>query len=64
MRDVVEVDYPNAKKIIAVMDNLNTHGPGSFYEAFAPDEAKRLAARFEFHYNPSMVVGSTWQRLS
>ncbi len=52
MRDVAEVDYPDAKKIIAVMDNLNTHGPGSFYEAFAPDEAKRLAARFEFHYTP------------
>jgi hypothetical protein len=34
------------------MDNLNTHGPGSFYEAFAPAEAKRLAARFEFHYTP------------
>ena len=34
------------------MDNSNTHGPGSFYEAFAPDEAKRLAARFECHYIP------------
>lgn len=52
MRDVAEVDYPNAQKIIVVLDNLNTHGPGSFYEAFAPAEAKRLAARFEFHYTP------------
>ncbi|MGB8644745.1 MAG: transposase, partial [Anaerolineae bacterium] len=31
---------------------LNTHGPGSFYEAFAPAEARRLASRFEFHYTP------------
>jgi hypothetical protein len=52
MRDVAEVAYPHAKKIIAVMDNLNTHGSGSFYEAFVPDEAKRLAARFDFHYTP------------
>jgi len=52
MRDVAEVHYPDAQKIVAVMDNLNTHGPGSFYEAFAPAEAKRLAARFEFHYTP------------
>jgi hypothetical protein len=35
-----------------VLDNLNTHGPGSFYETFVPDEAKRLVAWFEFHYTP------------
>jgi hypothetical protein len=52
MREVADQRYPDAKKIVAVMDNLNTHGPGSFYEAFAPAEAKRLAARFEFHYTP------------
>jgi len=52
MRDVAEAHYPNAEKILVVMDNLNTHGPGSFYEAFVPAEAKRLAARFEFHYTP------------
>ena len=52
MREVAYAHYPDAKKIVVVMDNLNTHGPGSFYEAFAPDEAKRLAARFEFHYTP------------
>lgn len=52
MKAIAEEHYPNAEKIITVMDNLNTHGPGSFYEAFAPDEAKRLAARFEFHYTP------------
>lgn len=52
MQDLAEMHYPDAEKIVVVMDNLNTHGPGSFYEAFPPAEAKRLAARFEFHYTP------------
>ncbi len=52
MREIAEVHYPDAQKILVVLDNLNTHGPGSFYEAFAPAEAKRLAARFAFHYTP------------
>ena len=34
------------------MDNLNTHSPSSFYEAFEPEEARRLVTRFEFHYTP------------
>ena len=42
--------YPNAEKIIMVCDNLNTHDKSSFYEAFPPAEALRLARRFEFHY--------------
>jgi hypothetical protein len=41
---------PRAKKIKIVMDNLNTHEPGSFYEAFPPDKAKALWERFEFVY--------------
>ena len=44
--------YQNAEKIILVMDNLNTHKPGSFYEAFSPDKAKDLWDRFEFVYTP------------
>jgi hypothetical protein len=44
--------FPEAEKIIMVMDNLNTHSPASFYEAFAPEEARRLTNRFEFHYTP------------
>ena len=35
-----------------MLDNLNTHSPASFYEAFEPEEAHRLANRFEFHYTP------------
>src|SRR5438093_7464856 len=44
--------YPDAKKIVLVMDNLNTHKLASLYEAFAPEEARRLAERFEIHYTP------------
>lgn len=52
MRQIADVHYQDAERILVVLDNLNTHGPGSFYEAFVPDEAKRLVARFEFHYTP------------
>ena len=44
--------YKQAKKITLVMDNLNTHKPGSLYEAYAPEEAKRIWNRFEFVYTP------------
>jgi hypothetical protein len=44
--------YKTAKKITLVMDNLNTHTPGSLYEAFPPDQAKALWDRFEFVYTP------------
>jgi len=44
--------YKIAHKITLVMDNLNTHKPGSFYEVFPPDKAKELWDRFEFVYTP------------
>ena len=44
--------YESAKKITLVMDNLNTHNPGSLYEVFPPDKAKALWDRFEFVYTP------------
>lgn len=44
--------YKNAEKITLVLDNLNTHGPGSLYETFSPEEAKALWDRFEFVYTP------------
>ena len=44
--------YKNAEKITMVMDNLNTHEPGSLYETFAPEKAKALWDRFEFVYTP------------
>ena len=48
----IEEQYKNTKKITLVMDNLNTHKPGSFYETFLPEKAKRLLDRFEFVYTP------------
>ena len=44
--------YEGAEKITLVMDNLNTHVPGSFYETFQPDKAKAIWDRFEFVYTP------------
>jgi hypothetical protein len=44
--------YPEAAKVILVMDNLNTHGIASLYEAFDPKTARALAERLEIHYTP------------
>ena len=52
MRRLADVVYPTAERILVVQDNLNTHGPASFYEAYPPAEARRLAERFECHYTP------------
>jgi hypothetical protein len=52
MRDLIDIKYKDAEKIILVMDNLNTHGPGSFYKIFPPEEARRLARKLEIHYTP------------
>jgi hypothetical protein len=52
MREVIDVYFPDAETVVVVMDNLNTHGPASFYEAFEPAEARRLAAKLEIHYTP------------
>lgn len=52
IRDLVDVHYPEAETIVLVMDNLNTHKPASLYEAFPPDEARRLIEKLEIHYTP------------
>lgn len=52
MKPLVDVWYPDASKNRLVMDNLNTHHPSSLYEAFPPEEARRLLDRLEFHYTP------------
>ncbi|MEW6104251.1 MAG: transposase, partial [bacterium] len=49
---LLDVDYPEAEKVILVCDNLNTHKIGSLYEAFEPAEALRLVQRLEIHYTP------------
>jgi len=52
MKALADQHYPDAERIVVVLDNLNTHSPASFYEAFPPAEAHRLAHRFAFHYTP------------
>lgn len=52
IKELVDVQYPDAEQIVLVMDNLNTHSPAARYEAFAPAEAKRLADRLAIHYTP------------
>jgi hypothetical protein len=52
IKELVDVQYPEAEKVVLVLDNLNTHSPGSLYEAFPPAEAKRLADKLEIHYTP------------
>lgn len=54
IRELVDVHYRDAERIVLVMDNLNTHSLGSLYEAFEPTEAKQLASKLklEIHYTP------------
>ena len=52
MKDLVEVHFPEAEKVVVVQDNLNTHIPAALYAAFEPQEAKRIWDRLEFHYTP------------
>jgi len=52
IKELADVHFPEAEKIVLVMDNLNTHSVGSLYEAFEPAEAKRLADKLEIHYTP------------
>src|SRR5215208_1071129 len=52
IKELVDLHYPKAQKIVLVLDNLNTHTPAALYEAFAPSEARRLMERLEIHYTP------------
>jgi hypothetical protein len=52
IKKLLDDPYRDAEKMILVMDNLNTHGKASLYEAFPPEEAERLAVRLEIHYTP------------
>lgn len=52
MKQLVDVHYPQAERVRVVLDNLNTHKPASLYDAYAPDEARRILKRLEFHYTP------------
>jgi transposase len=52
LRELVDVDFPDAERIRVVQDNLSTHTAGSLYEAFPAPEARRILGRLEFHYTP------------
>lgn len=52
VKELVDIHYPEAERIILVMDTLNTHSIASLYEVFPPAEAKRLADKLEIHYTP------------
>jgi hypothetical protein len=52
MRYLADELYPEAERIVVVMDNLNTHTPAAFYQVYEPEEARRLIQRFEFHFTP------------
>ena len=52
MRDLVDIHYPEAALIRVVLDNLSTHRPGALYQAFPPQEARRILKRIEFHHTP------------
>jgi hypothetical protein len=52
LKHTSDVMYPHAEKIVIVTDNLNIHEPASLYKAFPPEEARRIANRFEWHYTP------------
>jgi DDE superfamily endonuclease len=70
LKELADVPFPEAEKIVVVMENLNTQGPASFYEAFEPQEAWRLTHRFEFHDTPkhgswlnrAEIEWNVWQR--
>jgi hypothetical protein len=52
VKQMLTVDYPDAEAVVLVMDNLNTHGIASLYEAFDPAEAFAMAQRLEIHHTP------------
>ena len=52
LKEVVDVHFPEADQIVLVSDNLNTHKPAALYEVFAPEEARRIIEKLEWHYTP------------
>ena len=52
MKELVDIHFPDAERIVLVMDNLNTHTPAALYTVFEPAEAKRIWDKLEFHYTP------------
>src|SRR5258708_35369357 len=61
VRELVDVQYPNAEEIVLVMDNLNTHTPSSLYQTFPPPEARRILRKLDIHYTP---VHGSWLNMA
>jgi hypothetical protein len=61
LKNLVDEVYPHAKRIVLVVDNLNIHHAASLYERFAPAEARRIAAKLEWHYTP---VHASWLNIA
>lgn len=61
LRDLVDVLYPEAERIMLVADNLNIHHPSALYECFPPAEARRIAAKLDWHYTP---VHASWLNIA
>ena len=61
VRDLVDGPFPQAERIVLVLDNLNTHRPASLYRAFPPHEARRLLERLEWHFTP---VHGSWLNIA
>lgn len=53
VRDLVEVHFPEAERIVLVTDQLNTHTPAALYQAFPPAAARRLLDKLEWHHTPT-----------
>ena len=52
VKELIDTRYKDAVKVVLVMDNLNTHTPASLYDAFPPEEARRLTEKLEIHHTP------------
>ncbi len=61
MNEIVEIYYPEAKKVRVVLDNLNTHTPAALYEKYSPTKARQLVKKLEFHYTPKH---SSWLNMA
>ena len=61
-RDLVDVHFRDAEKILLVCDNLNTHKPASLYKAFPAHQARRIAEKLQFHYTPKH--GNRWLNIA
>jgi hypothetical protein len=61
IRELVDVHYPGAERVVLVLDNLNTHVAGALYETFPPADARRVLDRLELHYTP---VHGSWLNMA